>query len=349
MQTAKLTEVNLKHYKPVAKSLTVLGDAPTVPGTVYMCKADGEFTVIHYNESGCTASNLWGTVRSDFHALRDLQECLKAQGVKSAIILSELFGIRDGVMMQLPEFEHIIKSGSTEEVNELVYLGVFDLVQLNGKHINDTYEWKLAELSSWLTKPESHAILLPHITLTEKEKIREREVEVADFWKTHVEAGPKYEGLFARSNGDSYKIKPKLEVDAVIVGINKQTKRFKFNEVTSFKIALMDHAGGFILLGDCSGLDQVHKKKLWALVENFKVDEDQETVWVKPIVVVKVEFTSTFLRDTPRLEFKGDRYEESWSQPFYSMRHPRFVCVRADKEPRYEDVRMEQLAVRGLN
>ena len=338
LETAKVTVTNLDQYKPRAKTLMNIDALAIIPNkTVLSAKADGEFSVIRFTNEISFVVNLWGTQRSNFRALNELAEFLKARSISSATLLSEMYAMKNGEMLRLPDFEHIVKSGSSQQIDEQVFLGIFDIVELNGKAVNETYEWKLDELSTWITDKESRVHVLPYIK-------PQNHVEAQNFWNIMVQGGPHYEGVFARSNGDLYKIKPILEVDAVIIAINK-AERFRFDEVTSFKVALMDWEGILVELGDvASGIEIPLRKKLWELMLRLKITEDEKEVWIQPYAIVNVQFTQTFTQTMRRWKFTNGQYIADGTQQFHTMRHPRLIRFRPEKQVNPTDLRLEQLA-----
>jgi len=324
--------LDIGHLKPVMKSLRTIEDIPIAKGTVVSAKVDGEFTLANFG-NGCYMVNGWGKLREDFPALNELESALRREGLSDAQLLCEFYATReDGAPAKLPEFIHIAKGKDTDHTR--LRLGVWDLILANGKKVGD-YGWKMDEVSEWL-RGCRYCHVLPYIKPTKRSEIR-------TFWKEHVVEGG-YEGVVARLNNDIYKVKPIRDVDAVIIAINKR-ELFKEQKVTSFKVALMDEDRSFVVLSDvASGIDHELRTALWKLME-FRVNEDDDAVYVRPVIVCKVEYQETFPRDTPKLMFDGKEYRETGIVEFFSLRHPRFKRFRSDKMVNPTDLRLSQIAL----
>jgi hypothetical protein len=330
----KITDVKIDSLKPRMKALPSFKYLQIVRDeTVVQVKADGEFTLLNYSEAGSCTVNLWGRARLDFPALNEFHKAMQGTGVKDAKLLCELYAMEGGRPLKLPDYIHYVKSGKPELL-EKVRIGVFDLLSVDGSQVQQSYAWKLEEVGGWLSNCR-----LCHVLPYAKPSTLE---EVEAFWRRWVEETG-YEGLVARSNGDLYKVKPFSEVDAVIIGINKK-KLFWSNRVTSVVLALMDDQGRFVEIGDCaSGIDREAQSSLWKLVD-FKVMENSEILWVKPLVVCTVRFTDLFKgKNTVYVYDEKHGYLYQNLMDFVRLRHPRLICFRPDKKVTPVDLRMEQI------
>jgi len=342
MDSARVN-VNVDGLKPVAKSLKSIESLKVEPNLMVTAKADGEFTVVTYEEGKVVALNRWGRARWNMKLLDELGKALSCKGIRKAVLICELYAVaEDGGMLRVNDFISIIKGKDDLLIEKQVKLCVFDINMINDVKPNESYRWRLDELTEWLKDCElCHAV--PFIQPTSLE-------DVKLFWRKWVEEKG-WEGLFARCNSNFFKIKPVLEVDAVVVGINKKS-RFREKEVTSLRVALMDKEGVFVELGDvASGIDLELRKALWKLID-YKVGEDDDTIWIKPFLVVKVEFTDTFQGECRRFSFKTDEmfggkegYVLEPPAMFYHLRHPRLLGFRQDKKVEPYDLRLEQIAV----
>jgi len=328
--------LDIGHLKPVMRPLRTIEDIPLAGGTVVSAKADGEFTLASFGPEGCCTVNGWGRLREDFPALNELESALRRDGLSDAQLLCEFYASReDGAPARLPEFIHVARGRDTDHTR--LRLGVWDLVLANGEEVG-AYGWKMDEVSEWL-RGCRYCHVLPYIKPTKRSEVRA-------FWEKHIVQGG-YEGLVARLNGDVYKVKPIRDVDAVVVAINKR-ELLREQKVTSFKVALMDEDGGFVVLSDvASGIDHELRKALWDLMK-LKVGED-DAVYVRPVVVCTVEYQETFPRDTLKLMFDGKEYRETGMVEFYSLRHPRLKRFRPDKKVNPTDLRLSQVLEEKAN
>jgi len=333
------TELKIDHYKPTMKGLVSLDHVDFRLGLISMAKADGEFTLLKYKNGRAFTINRYGHLRSDYPALNEAVKALEKAGVESAEILCELYAVDDrGKPLILPEFIRTAKGADRKLEN--LRLGVWDLISVNGKPVVQDYEWKLREMDSWFEGCK-RVYVLPWIK-------PESRAELKKFWDVWVtEAG--YEGLVIRCNGDIFKVKPVIDVDAVIIAINKvgsngkPVKGFSEGLVRSVKLALMDKQERFVVIGDCVVPKPPIQKALWVLMD-FKVQKEDRAVYVQPLVVVQVRFNSLFHGSRVRLlEFTDRGYVEAGEMTFWKMRNPRFIRFRTDKEVNVKDLRLDQV------
>jgi len=325
----------VKAVRPRGRLITDLKAIP-LKDTVVTVKCDGEFQVIEYENGQATMFNQWGRTRTDLPCLIELREKLQQQqAIRSIRLSAECYAVNGEKMLRLPDLLSILKSPNSKQP---LRLAVFDFDQLNGRTVNETYKWKLGELANWLglIAHDSKAYVVPHIFPNTLQ-------DIESFWKEYVEQRG-YEGLFTRSNSDYMKVKPRLEADAVIIGINKDHESFNQQQARSLKLALCDEHGGYVILGDVgSGITHELGKKLWALTQ-LKVSEDQKVLWLKPHAIATVVFEALYEKEQSRLIFEhGELFDTGLKVPFVSMRHPRLERFRPDKKPTFEDIPTTQV------
>jgi len=325
----------VKAARPKGRLITDLKAIP-LKDTVVTVKCDGEFQVIDYENGQATMFNQWGRTRTDLPCLTEFREKLQQQeAIKSIRLLAECYAVDGEKMLRLPDLLSILKSANCKQP---LRLAVFDFDRLNGRTVNETYKWKLGELANWLgiVTPESKAYVVPHIFPRTPQ-------DIEAFWNEYV-VKKGYEGLFTRSNSDFLKVKPRLEADAAIIGINKDHESFNQQQARSLKLALRDEHGGYVILGDVgSGITHELGKKLWALTQ-LKVSEDQKVLWLKPHAIATIVFEALYEKEQARLIFEnGELYDTGLKVPFVSMRHPRLERFRPDKKPTWEDIPISQV------
>ena len=282
-------EAKIDNLKPTMKTLEQLELLKISPDTVVTAKLDGEFNLLSYTKDGESFTlNKWGHKRRDFLALNQFVEAMNKTGVTHVELLCELHAKENGKPTNLPTFIRLAKG---EKDFSKIHIAIWDLIKIDGYAPKDSYSWRIEEVEKWL-KGCTHVSVVPYI----KPKTIQ---EVKDFWKTCVEQQG-YEGLVIRDGDQIFKIKPCLDVDAVIIGLNKtssygkELRLFQKGQVTSIKLALMKPDGTFIELSDCaSGINAEISTALWKLTE-YKVGEDDTTIYVKPIVVCTIEYTETY-------------------------------------------------------
>ncbi|MBA7486582.1 DNA ligase [subsurface metagenome] len=322
----------VKNYKPIAKSLPPLfSKIKITDDTIVTVKADGGFNLFSYSRHGESFTlNLWDTKRTDLPCILELKEALDRQPIDSAKLLLELYAVEDDKMLQLPKYIHNVKTGDKGKVRA----GIFDLISINGTEIKEGYAWKLEEVESWL-KNCKLCHVLPHI---KPESVK----DIENFWNTWVK-GRNYEGLFVRVSDSLFKVKKRESVDVVLIGINKRAK-LKDKQVTSVKYALMLEDGRFLELGDvASGIPHDLRKALYQLLD-YKTGEDNDTIFVKPMIVLEVEYTETFQKNRRIFIFNEGKMWNNGMKPFFSLRHPRLLRIRIDKTVCENDLRLSQMS-----
>lgn len=338
----------IDYLKPKMKVLKTISEVEFTPEvTVVQVKADGEFSYIKYQRKGETyIQNRFGHKRWDFPALNELIIAMQGTSVESAEFLAELYA-EENKPLPLPQFIHYVKSHNPALINK-VHIGIWDLITVNNKPLTNLRSERYKLVESWLEnlqliKRKPLVKVLPYITPKSK-------TEIEQFWNEMV-VQKGWEGLVIRiGNSEIYKVKPRLEADFCVVAINKTSSYgkpnlFKEKQVTSIKLALMKSDSKFVIVGDCaSGIDMQLRKALWQLVENFKVVEDEKCVWIKPFLIVNVEYTDTYPSKNKVYSYteqNGYRYVEDMN--FIRLRHPRLIQFRKDKRVTFQDLSLQQI------
>jgi ATP-dependent DNA ligase len=172
-------------------------------------------------------------------------------------------------------------------------------------------------------------------------------MDIQQFWKQHVEKLG-YEGLVIRNNSETAKLKPKGELDAVLIAINKKSGYGKANmfsqqQVTSLHLALMTPQGEYVEIGDCaSGINHQLRTSLYKLMQ-FKIAEGNDKVWIKPFLIVNVEYTDLFQSQNKVYQYDGKQYRQTKTTPLIKMRHPRLISFRGEKKATPQDIGLNQI------
>jgi len=326
------TDTDIGSLKPSMKDIRSIEEAPIGEGVIACVKADGELSLLCYDEKeGAYIVNNWGKMRKEYPALLEFEHIARSRGYKSLKLMAEPHLLVEAKMRRLPEFLHAIKSG---QGIDSIHLGVWDLVEVNGVKPKQPYAWRLQECANLLNGTE-RVYVLPHIVSPTKDQLRA-------FWKEWVE-DKGYEGLVITSNEQRFRVKPVRTLDCVMVGINKKPKLAN-QEVTSVRIALMNPDGDFVEVGDMGmAYDRQLSRALYMLMD-YKIVEKDKTIYVRPIVVAELEFTTTYPARQLVLRFDGASYTKVGELDFFSLREPRFKRFRGDKKATSKDVPASQLA-----
>jgi len=292
-----------------------------------------QFSLVAYDEGqGAVIVNDWGKMRKKYPALEEFEAICRAKGYKSLKVLAEPHLIIDGKMEKLNEFESYMKSHDSSKLGK-IKLGVWDLVEINGAKVVQPYAWRLQELNNTLNGSE-RVYVLPHVISPTKEGLK----LFWDEWVTYKH----FEGLVITVGEQRYRVKPIRTLDACIVGINKKAKLLE-GEATSVRIALMDRDGDFVEVGDLgTATDREMSRTLYKLMK-YVSQEEPKSYYVKPIVVVELQYTTTYVAEQAKLRWNGDRYFKTGTVQFFSLREPRLKRFRSDKHPIPQDIPIEQL------
>ena len=310
-----------------------------------MGKCDGEFERLDYADGEAYTRNKYGRreTGATIPAIKEIEKVLKQdRTLKSAVFLCELHVRHNGKLMRVSDCMHYLK-GSDLKLREHLALGLFDLVELNGKPICESQAWKLAEMEKMLGKKTKQVYVLPYRVINETSAAKVRKA-IEDAWQEFkVRQG--YEGLVTYSSDGIGKIKSEYEIDATIVGVNKNDG-FHKNQGTSVRLAVMKDEDTFVEIGDvASGITIPMRSMLWDYKKEFPLDETNRTAYVEPLFVVKLVLTDFFEKDMPTWKLVNDKRVDSGLSPAITMRHPRLVEVRRDKSITVSDVGINQISI----
>lgn len=325
-----------QRFKPRAKALLTFNQLPLDRALTVQAKTDGEFTVVSYQKDvRVFSTNLWGTIRGEGSPwLKEVREALQRQAnVAEATFLAETYGMDGERMLKLPQVIHGLKGGDII-AHEKIRLGVFDVVSINGKTLDEPYPLRLRIAEEWF-----QGLNLVHVLPWIQPKTLQ---ELNDFWSHYVEQRD-YEGLFARDDMENlYKVKPFFDLDCALIGLNKRNL-WSRQEITSLKLAVIDEDGSYIEIGDvASGIDHQLRQELYKQLLPYKKAEYNTWVQVKPFVVVQVQAMELFPCTKPRYLNKDGFLEPAGSKQAYSLRHPRLIRFRGEKNATVEDIGYER-------
>lgn len=344
----KFTKVDLDitAYKPKMKPIYVssLKDLRAIPvafgkkATVQV-KADGEFNYLHMDNKQIFAVNRFGRKTEDLPALKELhrifQETIKEVYLDpehSADILAEMYGVdENGKPVTLPTFIHYLKGGD-EKLHERIHLGIFDMLFIDDMNVHAfPYDYTFNMIKTLFNGKLCH--VLDYV-------IPKNWDEIERFYTDKVQKEG-WEGLVIRVNGETYKAKPNCDVDAVIIGINKNTKGYEKGLAKSIRVALMRDDGNFVELGDATVPSVEEARELFALTR-VAVKETAQTLFVRPIVVVQISYISLF-PDTINSVRDKETLTEFGTTMLVRMKSPRVVGYRKDKKVCTQDIGINQV------
>ena len=214
--------------------------------------------------------------------------------------------VLDGELMAISgDFYDFLSAKSKDDWNKLMVY-VFDVPSLGDLKLSDRLDWIEENL-----KESSNLRIIDFYNAYS-------ETEALELAKYFIDKG--FEGAVIKADapyiqGSWLKIKKNETLDVVILGIRK-TRGLHQGIPESFLIGLFDNEKGkWIRLGHVSsGLSKIEKMALLKTAMDLLVeDEDQEYIYLKPEIVLEIEYQE-FLE--------------------HSFRSPRIKRIRWDKNPR---------------
>ncbi|MEZ4461114.1 MAG: hypothetical protein R3E66_15605 [bacterium] len=227
----------------------------------------------------------------------------------------------------------------------------FDLLEEAGEDfLYRPYEDRLTRLRALLGDGKRCGV----VTTEEGERS-----EAKDHFHEWVDTG-KFEGLVVRSEqGITYKVKPFVTIDAVVVAFGEREENGK-PEVRELTVAVLRDDGTFHVLGsvgngfgDGGRLDWHDRLSAIEMPSSFRMANREGTLcrFVKPEIIVEIkvsDLVDTDSRDLPvRRMTLGYDEKTGWSSvgtlPIVSLIHPVLVRERTDKVVDTANVGLDQI------
>jgi len=270
-------------------------------------KYDGELTYLLRKQGVCYTVNKWGRCRTDYPIMDFARDIIGEH-----VFVGELY-VWGGDL-----YEFLRSRNDFERLR----LAIFDVVM--DKPYYERWEViKRIFLASLAGEELVHLV---------EGKLVKTRLELEKFFLDSVRRG--FEGIVCRSPesrfGDSpFKLKKVRSADVVVLGISKDSKRFKTEKgmIGSLLCGCL-HQGKFVSVGRVgSGFSNEGRKALYESLMEFKTGEDERYIYVKPALVVEVAYQKT-------IESKDFDVGFTW-------RHPAFRRIRFEKQATEEDVGLE--------
>jgi hypothetical protein len=308
-----------------------------------------------YSNGVATTCNKYGRREDSISvpALQELAQLLKKRvpSMKSAKFLVEMYAKdKNGTPLKVSDFIHYLKGKdhkdvyckyklcygmSVKAVHGLICLGLFDLVEVDGKKINIDWDWKLNEMDSMINGGSVRVHVLPFMHVKTK-----KDVERA--WQEYkLRRG--YEGLVVHTDGVTSKLKPEIELDAVIVAVQKNDG-YRKKSVTSVRCALMTGPNTFLEIGDVSsGITHALRAELWKFKNEFLLDENSKFAYVHPLIVIKLRVNGLYCHQMPKWKLVNGKRVNLGLADSITMRHPTLEEIREDKRPSVKEIGLNQI------
>ena len=343
---------NAREYKKnVASRYKLLseGDLRTLPDDEYFTslKYDGQLHYLYKKEDEIFLFNPRGRVIMGLNLLEQATEALS--GVDEILLAGELYISNDQKRSRVYEVTSALGMESGGAVNNLRF-GAFNILKLNGESrqselFKDNLEWLQANLPA---VGDFH--LIEHKLLSK-----------ADIGKLYNDlvVGESQEGLVCTSVESPiiYKVKPRHNIDAVIVGFTERPD--EPGTVRVILTALMRPDGSFQLFSKAgSGFDEDTRREIYRKLKDDVIESDYKEAdrnytlfsMVKPKHVVELSFHDLISENASGkaqmkavLNYEDNAYKASLPEKFITVLAPVFKRFRDDKEVNVDDLRITQL------
>jgi ATP-dependent DNA ligase len=299
----------------------------------FSAKMDGELVCIWHKQGKTELVTAKGTVRTSFPPTDELQ---KHWETKTEIVaMGELYAVDEQNIPQPSMQSASVFKDPDAGQDQLIRLAIFDLVEMDGSKLQDKSILERMEIVRLITT----GLQSVHPAYTSRGTIQ----DMQGVWDNLEKRG--LEGLVVHMpDGTLLKSKPVLDLDLVIVAVTKSPSLP--GRIGAVLTALIDKTGRYRLNGMVgAGLSDDERVSFLSWARERAVREDEDKIWIDPTKspVVTVECAGVRPQEQPALEFKNGVYVEVEGAMSGILRSPTFQQFRPDKNPTYEDARVEQL------
>jgi hypothetical protein len=329
-------------YLPITQE-EILSKIVDTEGYLVSTKYDGHFYLLHFDGSSVLLMNHSGEVLENLLLLQGVSD--QFSDYKSLVVVGELYVAEEGKRTRSFDVSAAVKS----EPDKLKF-AAFDIVEVNNELVHFDEKELFSELSKIFSDNESsvHAV---------NNQVVDSRKDIEELYRSQVvEANS--EGLVVNSiYGPTYKIKPKLSLDAVILGFNEGEGERK-GMIRDLLVGLMVEKDVFQIIGKVgSGFTDEQRKQVLTELEKQTVTSDYIEVskantaylMVTPNKVVELSCLDLITENSKgainkmSLKFKAGNYISIGKVKSVSVISPVFEGLRTDKLVNEQDVGMTQV------
>ena len=324
---------------------------PKTKGLYATRKYDGEFAMLFFNGDSLLSVNPGGTVRVGLPAYLEAEKLLKKAKIKSCILGAEIYFKDDPTKAHpVQQVVSVLRTPESEKQLEKLGVAVFDVIELDGKPIEETSA-VYTLIDKWF-KGGKKAHAAEHVVADSVDEVMEAFTE----WVI----GEGAEGLVVRHDRAGwFKLKVRHNIDAAIIGFSEGTDGRK-GLLHDLLVAVVRDDGTFHELGRVGGgFTEEGRKEIAAMLKRRTVPSDYVAVnndyvayeMVHPGPVIEISCLDLIPERTKGgpvnrmvLEWNGKRFSALQRMPIVSMISPQFIRLRDDKEATVEDVNIRQIS-----
>lgn len=310
-------------------------------------KYDGEYANLFYENGQAVILNRSGRVRSGLPCIDEAIKVLQKYGIRQAVIPSELYVFDEKKKTRVND---LVNALADEKKIGTLRLACYDILEMDGKEYKpDNYGEVLEELDKILKSGK----LIHPVDWT----VAKNNSEVKKLFAQWVEKEAS-EGLVVRSEMPFvWKIKPRHNIDAVVIGFTEGTGDAK-GQVRTMLLALMPEEGKYqVVTRVGGGMTEKQKRELFTyfsprVMPSEFIETDSNHVAFRMVEPDKViEFSVNDVRwespdgliENPLLEIVEGEYRLSDTVNGISFVAPIIERFRDDKTADAGDVRLSQI------
>ena len=306
-------------------------------------KYDGHLYLLSFDGEKAELINHGGNIISDLPLLEEAKQLLKGK-CKDAVIAGELYLHKEGERTRSFDMTAVLDEKSSE-----IHFAAFDLITLDGEEMVLDVKALDEKLNSLLTDGKA--------TYPVKNSFVESRSDIADLYKSIVEEGSQ-EGIVVRSqNGPTYKVKPLITLDAVVLGFS-EGEGSRAGMLRELLVGLCVAKDQYILLTKVgNGYSEEDRKKFLVDLEKKKVASNYIEVsgsnvaftMVEPTQVIEFSCLDVFAENSKGiirkmcLSYEASSYTALGKQPMASVIAPVFIKHRTDKKVSVQDTGLSQI------
>lgn len=306
-------------------------------------KLDGHFYLLSFDGKKAELVNHGGKIINDLPLLKEASNLLKGK-CKDVVLVGELYLHKEGERTRSFDM-----TASLDDKSADIYFAAFDILKIDGEEISLDIKALDDKLNAVLSEGKSlHAV---------KNSFVESRKEIESIYKEIVEDGG-HEGIVVRSqNGPTYKVKPLITLDAVILGF-EEGEGSRAGMLKEVLVGLCTAKDEYIVLTKVgNGYSDDERTKLLKELSKKKVESDYIEVsgsnvaytMVEPNQVMEFSCLDVFAENSKgpiskmSLSFKEGSYTAKGKLSMASVISPVYVKIRDDKKVNPEESGLSQI------
>ena len=306
-------------------------------------KYDGHLYLLYFDGNKSTLYNHGERQLSNLVLLKEADELLNRK-CSNVVLAGELFLYKEGDRSRSFDL-----TSALDDDHKNIRYKVFDILVLN----DDEKNFNINELDAKLKELlEGGRTISPVDTF-----FVESRKEIESLFDNIVVKGNE-EGMIVQSdNGPTYKIKPLITLDAVVIGFS-EGEGSRENKLKELLLALKISENEYLTIAKVgNGFTEEQRASIFMDLEKQKVDSDYVEVsssniaftMVKPSLVVEFSCLDVYNENSKgsikkmSLKYKNESYSAELKKPSVSVASGVFLSFRDDKKVNIEDVGISQI------